>query len=805
MESIGGRARGRFRAFLWAALLIGVIAWFFHETIFQRCSLVPMDLLDSLVTPFNAGSTHVDVQNHYTFDVAKQDYPWGLFWQQSVRAGRIPLWNPYICGGHPYLAASHQAALSPFKILYLFMSAERALSLGVVLEFVLGGIWMFALLRELERSRCAAFLGGCAYALNSAFVMWYWREPSTLVWAPLVLLLFERSARLNSWPYSLAAGIVLGVAFISGSIQAASHIGLLCVGYFIFSLPWNDPIRRNQLLLRSAVVYLVGVLVASAQWLPTLELLTSEGGGKYVQTAGATPVGIKHLLLGPPLMITFLFPALAGSPESYDVLKVIGATMGDFTGYIGAVPFTLAVVGAVLIRDRRARGLLGVAVCVLAIVFLTPLVKYLYHRVFIVFVFAMAALAAYGADALVASLNEDLRKIRRTLTVMLGLCLLVACGLAVVQCLVHFRRDELVSAGRRYVLSHAGGSAFASCTGWLEARVPLFLDHFRLSNVVFWLPLTSICAVAAFWNEYARRRISRAVLWIVVIGFSVADLTVLGRGWLPQVNLAKHPLFPPLRILAPVQADSGLFRVYQWANKGDLFLPNNILMVYGLPTLGGYESLSPRAVPSLPNRTHDEFNRLLDLQNVKYVVTDPSVSLPADRFKLRAEDDGVRLYLNKTCLPRLQFIPRWDVEPDHKRVLDRMTAGRFDPGATVFIEREAPVAAPGPSESTQRADVEVKQYGAQRIVVDVRCEQDGFLVLSDTFYPGWRARRNGQDTMLYRADYVLRAVFVPPGESEVEFYYAPLSFRVGAGISLGTVICVTVVGFWLALRRRPRA
>jgi len=799
-----GRTREGTRTIWWTLLLLGVIAWFFHETIFQRYSLVPADLLDNFVKPFNAGVTHIHVQNHYTFDVLEQDYPWGLFWQQSMRSGQLPLWNPYVYGGHPYLAASHQAALNPFRLLYLFLSAERAMSLGIVFEFALAAVGMFAFLRELERSRCAAFLGGCAYGLNSAFVMWYWREPNTFAWAPLVLLLFERSTRRNSWPHCFAAGIVLGVAFISGNVQAASHLGLLCVGYIACCAPWTDPAGRNQWLLRGVVVYMVGVFVAAVQWLPTLELLISGGGGRYLKATGVTGFNFRHLVLGIPWLITFLFPALAGSPESYDLLKSISASMGDFTGYIGAVPFTLAVVGAVLVRDRRTRGLLCVAAGVLVIVFFTPLVRYLYHRVFIIVVFGMAVVAAYGADALVASSEQDRPRIRRALAVMVGLCAVVASGLVVAQCVVHFRGNALVSAGREYVLRHTEGSTFGGCTDWLEARVPLFLHHFRLSNVMFWLPLTGICAVAAFWNWYARHRIGRVALWIVLIGFTVADITVLGRCWLPQVDLTKYPLFPPLGILAPAQADPGLFRVHRWSEDLNLFLPDNLLMAYGLSTPGGYESLNPASIHSLPNRTGHAFNRLLDLQNVKYVVTDEPTPLPSERFELRAQADGIRLYLNKDCLPRLQFIPRWEVEPDHEKILDRMTVPGFDPKGLVFIEQEAPVASSVPSEPERPTSVELRQYAARRIAAHVRCAQAGFLVLADTFYPGWRARRNGQDTILYRADYVLKAVYVPRGESDVEFYYAPLSLRIGAAISLGTIICLTGAGFWLTMRRRSQ-
>jgi hypothetical protein len=769
---------------LW--LLALVIGGFFHECIFRGYTLLPTDMLHQLIQPFSKPGTNVAVQNHYPIDALRQFYPWGLFWRENVAAGRLPLWNPYEFGGLPHLATSVAGTFSPFKLLLLCLSPERAWSLAIVLEFLLAGVFMFIFLRELGRSGFASCLGSCAYALNSAFLMCYWFVPGTFVWVPLALFLFERGTQRNSSSYAAGAGLALSVAFLGGSVQSAFYAGLLCAGYWTLSVLWLEPGRRNAALIRTSLALVVGCLVAAIQWLPTLEFIAQDVSGR-VQIGGPQP-SLRHTLLGIPLCITFVFPALAGSTESYDLLKVAGATMGDFTAYVGIVPFTLFLIGVIRGRDRRERALLVVMLAVWGAIFFTPLVKYLYHRAFIIIALGMAVIAARGADELLTSPAADARQIRRVFRVMVSMCLLVACGLVIVQWMVDRHRDFLIAAAQNYVLQHSEGSFFGGQSGWLRARVPMFLEHFRLSNVMFWLPILSVCAVAAFWHAYSRQQISLVLFCAVVLGFTVSDLTVLGRHWVPQVNLAEYPLFPSLRVLEPLRQDRELFRVQQLLDREHLLLPDNMLMAYGFSVPGGYESLAPETISSLPHQDETGFNRLLDLQNVKYVLTDQSVILPAERFDLQLEADGARLYRNKHCLPRLQFIPRWEVEHDRQHMLARMTNGQFDPQRLVLIEQEPALVANGRPQPNLDAKIDLIEYTPQRVVARVRCDQAGFLLLSDTFYPGWGARLNGQPATLYRADYILKAVHVPAGESEVEFYYAPRSFRIGAALSIAALL-----------------
>ena len=88
---------------------------------------------------------------------------------------------------------------------------------------------------------------------------------------------------------------------------------------------------------------------------------------------------------------------------------------------------------------------------------------------------------------------------------------------------------------------------------------------------------------------------------------------------------------------------------------------------------------------------------------------------------------------------------------------------------------------------------EITFTGINRIELSARLERDGFLVLSETYYPGWRAQVDGHPVPVLRADGVLRAVYVPAGTHHVRFTFFPMSLQVGAAISAATLLLVGVL------------
>jgi hypothetical protein len=136
-----------------------------------------------------------------------------------------------------------------------------------------------------------------------------------------------------------------------------------------------------------------------------------------------------------------------------------------------------------------------------------------------------------------------------------------------------------------------------------------------------------------------------------------------------------------------------------------------------------------------------------------------------------------------------------EVEPDRAAVLARVTSANFDARQLLLLENQpepAPAATGGANTET---DVRVVSYEADDVKIDASLPRPGYLLLLDTYFPGWTATVNGRPEPIYRADYNFRAVSLPAGKSSISFSYRPESFRLGlclcgAGILALCTMCL---------------
>ena len=102
-------------------------------------------------------------------------------------------------------------------------------------------------------------------------------------------------------------------------------------------------------------------------------------------------------------------------------------------------------------------------------------------------------------------------------------------------------------------------------------------------------------------------------------------------------------------------------------------------------------------------------------------------------------------------------------------------------------------------------NVEVVRYGANSLEIEVQTDTEGYLFLSDPFYPGWQAEVDGEPAQLLRANYAFRAVAVPAGSHRVTMEFRSGSWYAGLGISAFTAAVLMLLGAWALWRRRRRA
>jgi uncharacterized membrane protein YfhO len=127
-----------------------------------------------------------------------------------------------------------------------------------------------------------------------------------------------------------------------------------------------------------------------------------------------------------------------------------------------------------------------------------------------------------------------------------------------------------------------------------------------------------------------------------------------------------------------------------------------------------------------------------------------------------------------------------------------MTSLGFRPRSYAIIDQ--PIAGL-PADATLQSPVpHVVQHTPHKVAIQAQLTQPGLLVLGDVYYPGWQAFVDGRETTIYRANYVMRAVFVPAGEHLVEFSYRPLSLQIGAIVSAMALVGVAGALYWVYKR-----
>jgi hypothetical protein len=174
----------------------------------------------------------------------------------------------------------------------------------------------------------------------------------------------------------------------------------------------------------------------------------------------------------------------------------------------------------------------------------------------------------------------------------------------------------------------------------------------------------------------------------------------------------------------------------------------------------------------------------------------------SDRGRFRLVHSGdVKIYENLSVLPRAFLVHEAVVAADDEETLALMRAGSFDPATRVVLGEGEPV----DSDSAAFA-VRATHYSQERIEIDVDTDAPGYLVLTDTWYPGWEATIDAEPAPIYRADLLFRAVPIAAGSHRVVFAFRPASVRIGMVVSLVGLLCLALLAVGVArLSRRDRS
>ncbi len=343
--------------------------------------------------------------------------------------------------------------------------------------------------------------------------------------------------------------------------------------------------------------------------------------------------------------------------------------------------------------------------------------------------------------------------------------------------------------------------------------------------------LVALAAGTVLWLAQRRVAVRGRPVWMpLALALVAVDLAVATWGFNPAADPQLLDVKPELiEFLEGQFWDSPscngicLWRVTTFTPHGDTPLHANTPWLYGLHDVRGYDSIILKQYVQYmeaiepqgellynrvqPIKNWESLNSpLLDALNVKYVVTSERLEMP--KMRLAWEGEGLRVYENLAAAPRAFTLPAEAtvIAPDALVAL-----GQFDPRHYVVVaQADAPVsllssppAEPMPSSFTEEP---IRQYGSQEVVVAVHADRPEWLVLADTYFPGWKAyirplqdpEADEQEVQVVRVNGNFRGVQIAPGLWSVRFKYSPMSFKFGLFVSfMAAVIICFVGGIWL--------
>lgn len=236
-------------------------------------------------------------------DPVWQFVPWLQLARRELRAGRVPLWNPYQDGGVPLLANLISGIASPLAAPVLVAGVARAWNLSLLLRVLVAAVGAFLWLRNAGRAPPSAALGALMFALSGPFIVWL-EHPQTLVaaWVPWLLLAVERLAS-NPTPYSFTGTAVVSLLVLTGGHpEVALMAGLLAAVVAVRAS------RTRRELIRCIGAGLLGlglsapVLLPFAEYLRLGTALSGRGRHAFVLPLAALVRFVKpHAAVGHPI------------------------------------------------------------------------------------------------------------------------------------------------------------------------------------------------------------------------------------------------------------------------------------------------------------------------------------------------------------------------------------------------------------------------------------------------------------------------------------------------------------------------
>ncbi len=711
-------------------------------------------------------------------DFVEQYYPWQSYAAREFSEGILPFWNPYTFAGMPFLADLQTGFFYPLNRLSgLFLENDGTVSVWglqfiVILHYFIAQLSMYHLARYWKTSQIGALIAAVSYGFSFPIVL-HGIHPMIvyhLAWFPLVVMFFLKGIKEGSMRNALFAGLILGMSMLAGHPQTTLYevffLFILTLWYFISEIKKKEKqVRIPKFFAAALISVIIGAGIFAVQLLPSQELADLAQRNDYTyEEASEGSMQFGQILSS---VVPKIYGFTNGSGETE--LPFFGGPYYFYwdTGYyFGIAALVLAIFGLLTrIKERKIAFLLAMAVFsflyalgdnffIWKLFYNLPLFGTFRFPARIIFylVFAFALIAGFGFDRLMQSQSKKQK--------------LFIAGLL----------PLLIS-----LLTAAGG--FTGIVG-APAGASSEIQSFGVTSLIF--------VILSFLPMFLliRGNSKPLAMGAVIVILLFIDLNMAGSSF----NAAeKNPeeqykLHPELKKMLTPQPPGVIFRTaMRMYNPSYMAMKRNQGLIDEIMLIEGYNPLILERVRP-PVATTDQMHKLY---NVKYEIALNQNNQPY--FRERSD-----------MLPRAWMVHS-AVISDSSNIATAMKHPGIDYSKTVVLEEKHNLNLPKNTDISSEA--KIIEYSSNYIKIKVNAKADGFLILSEIWYPAWKAYVDGKSADVYHANYCFRAVPVTKGNRIVEMRYESEAYAAGFTLSLISLLIAAagIIYSYIPKRRKIAA
>ena len=814
------------RHFPFVLLLILILLFLIKAIPLDRV-LVPWDITANW-SPWRTTPEVSPVHNTILNDVVTYIYPYRQWMREQLLNGEWPLWNPSLLLGLPFTYNTQAGLYYPLTLLYYLLPLHIAFDLVIFVQMLLGG-WFFYGYMRLWFRPIPALTSAIIFLFNGMMVVWLeWQViHAAVIWLPLTLYATEKlrlaptPARQRQWSAVWAVGFAL--AWLNGHWNWTIYVSMIAGSYLLWRLyrqtPWHRPI----------LPLLWGLSLPAVQILPALTYLSQTQRGPLTWDKAAT-LGTRWQLIFAPYWF--------GSHRAGTWQLGWETNFNELTLYCSVTALILLLL-SLLFSPKKSRQtpfpsrfwLLWLTLGTLWML-ATPAYRLLHalpvfsglwpSRASVLFVVAVAALAGAG--------SASLERLPRSQWIALLAMLLII--------------GELFWFGWGFnTVNHLAQAPSASSSAEFLHRQTPYFRQMTVGQGSSFPPNSFLPSQLHTLNGYEPGILRRLINYVqlaeggenpirfdrhllplaaanspLLDALNVRYLLTTQTWFTPSAEPNDAPLVPPqrwqplpLRHPLTVRA-GGLQRLELWLRgtgpvTATLFSADlSYQFAHATLTLDGRDTPYPFPFTPFADEWGRDFVVQITGEGAEMGFSADGQPLIAPyllaQLPLLHQENGSNLYLRPHALPRAYVVHRLIPAHDEPSALAQLAEHQNDLAHLAIVEGVSAEQLATVALTDRAEQVAITQYRNNRVSLRANLASDGFVILADTFYEGWRARLDGEPVPIYRTNSVVRGLFVPAGEHEIEYLFRPNDWLLGLSLSLVALLTMIAASL-LRVKQTP--